>query len=173
MATKATLTPWVNRKATKNTGVNLVVLRKSFVADELKYSGGTTALASGDHVPLFEIPFGSTVLSATANVKTGTTGACTFTLGVLGFTSYLGTTITDNASTGNDVDGLMTAANLDIDTEGLHTGTGALIGLKLDERVFSDADELNKPLYITLEGGTFTAQPDAGVWDVNVLVLCP
>ena len=170
MATLSTLTSWVNRKATQDRGEKLIVLRKSFVANELKYSSGTTALAANDFVPLWEIPFGSTIISARANVLTGTSAACVFDLGVHGFTAYLGTTFS-TGSTGADIDGILDG--IDLNTTGVFSTTGVLIGRKLDERVFTDSDELNMPLYIALKAITLTAQPDAGVWDLFVEVLVP
>lgn len=171
MATLSTLTPWVNRKATQDRGEKFIVLRKAFVADELKYSSGTTALAANDFVPLWEIPFGSTIINARANVLTDTTGSCIFDLGVYGFTTYTGTTFAGTGSTGADIDGILDG--IELDTAGVFSTTGVLIGRKLDERVFTDSDELNQPLYIALKAITLTAQPDAGVWDLFVEVLLP
>lgn len=170
MATLSTIDTWVSRKSSKTTGENLVVLRKQFAANELKYSSGTTAIAANDLVPLFEIPFGSVIVSAKANITTVTAAACTFELGVYGFTSYLGTTFS-SASTGADSDGVLDL--IDLNTLGAYVVEGPLVGRKLDATIFTDTDELYKPLYVALKAITLTAQPDAGVWSVALTILTP
>lgn len=171
MATLSTLAPWVSRKATRSVGENLVALTHQFAANDLKYSSGTTALAAGDFVPLFEIPFGSTIISASAQIATATAAACTFELGVYGFTTYTGTTFSGSGSTGADTDGVLDL--IDLNTAGPYVVMGPQVGFVLDENVFTDADELGKPLYVALKAITLTAQPDAGVWNIRLLVLTP
>ncbi len=171
MADVTSLPSWVGRAATRALGENLVAIQVDFDGSKLV---GT--VAAGDHIGLCELPFGATVLDCMFRATTGAGGTATGTIGVLGFTSYVDGDFTDSGSTGNDVDGLMVACDMNsvVSQPLRHTAVpGALLGAKLDERIFSDSDELGKPLYITYEcSNATTALTDVRGY-FTFLVLCP
>ena len=65
---------WVSRKSNKDYGATLVHLQHRFVAGDLTNAADGTAWENGEHVGLFEIPFGSTVLSAVVNLSAAAGG---------------------------------------------------------------------------------------------------
>lgn len=163
---------WVSRKATKTTGDNLIMLTAHFDAGDLTSADDGTNWVNGEHVGLFEIPFGSIVHYCHAKVSVAAGGASTADIGVLGFTSFVDGVFTDNASTGNDPDGLFDAIDLNAATA--QVGAGLLLGRPLDATIFTDAACLNKPLYITMEGATVsTTNPALVVLDISILVQTP
>lgn len=167
MSQITTLPSWVSRKATKTTGDNLIHIQiklEDLLADD------ATVWADGEYVGLCEIPFGSTVLDCRAIITTGSGSSSTANIGVTGFTSYSGTTFSAD-STGYDADGLM--ATLNVNTTTLQVGTGIMLGKKLDENVFTDADELNKPLYVVMTAATLAGTSASIVGYINLLVSTP
>lgn len=162
---------WVSRKSNKDYGATLVHLQHRFVAGDLTNAADGTAWANGEHVGLFEIPFGSTVLSAVVNLSAAAGGTCTASLGVLGFTAVSGTAISDGGSTGASTTGLIASINLNSATS--QAGTGVFIGRKLDELVFTDADELNKPLYVTMEALNLTTSAALCAGVINLIISVP
>ena len=167
MSQITSLTPWIARKATRDRGENLVHIQIK-LEDLLADDGNVWA--NGEHVGLCEIPFGSTVLDCKTIITTGSGSSSTATIGVLGFTSFQDGAFTDSGSTGNDVDGL---ASINVNTTTLQVGTGIMLGKKLDENVFSDADELNKPLYVTMEAATLAGTSASIVGYINLIVAIP
>lgn len=154
MADVLSLPSWTGRASTQSISDNLVAIDVDFDGSKLN-----AAVTVGGHIGLCEIPFGSTVLDAMFRATTTAGGAATGTVGVLGNTSYTTSGFNDSGSTGNDVDGLIVSVNMNSAVSQPIRQTavpGALLGAKLDERVFSDSDELGKPLFITYEAADVT-----------------
>ncbi len=172
MAVDVTSLPsWTGRTATRSLGENLVAIQVDFDGSKL-----VGAVAAGNHIGLCELPFGATVISAQALLTTGAGGVATGTVGVLGFTSYLDGAFTDNATTGNNVTGLIVTVNMNLTTPQpiVPTATmGAMIGAKLDQRIFTEAAMLGKPLYITYECADATTALTAVRGYFTFVVLCP
>lgn len=172
MAVDVTSLPsWTGRAATRSLGENLVAIQVDFDGSKL-----VGAVAAGNHIGLCELPFGATVLDCMFRATTGAGGVATGTIGVLGFTSYLDGAFTDNASTGNDVNGLMEACDMaSVVSQPIRQTAvaGALLGAKLDQRIFTDAACLGKPLYITYECADATTALTAVRGYFTFLVLCP
>lgn len=171
MADVTSLPAWTGRAATRALGENLVAIQVYFDGSKLANVPLTT-----EFIGLCEIPFGATVLDAMFRATTLAGGAATGKLGVVGFTSYLDGAFTANASTGNDVDGLMVAVDMNSAVSQPIRQTavaGALLGAKLDASIFSDADELGKPLYIAYQCNDVTTALTAVRGYFTFLVLCP
>jgi hypothetical protein len=172
MSQITTFPTWTGRTSTRTIGENLVHLHFKATAGQLADADDGTDWVNGEHIGLFEIPFGSIIHSCKTNVTVAAGGAALADIGVLGFTSYLDGAFTDNASTGNDVNGLQ--VSLDLNSATVQTGAGALLCRKLDETIFSDADELGKPLYITMEGQSVsTTNPSLVALEISIILQTP
>lgn len=153
---------WKSRGAAPARMENLVLY-------QIRFKTGT-AHTTGTEIPLTEIPFGSTVISATMNVKTANSTSSTMTLGVCPQSNLDGSTLTE--ANGGDADGIATAITLGA-TAGVKTvAAGALVGKPLDASVMSLAADEGEPLiiYAGAEGATYAAGFDAYI---NILVLHP
>jgi len=154
MATVINNQTWLERATVQTVSENLVT--EVFAIEQ--------AVAAAANAVITELPFGSTMIACSVNAKTATDAAAILSVGVYASDDFDGTDLAGSA-TGYDVDGLAVTTTLAV--AGHQAGAGALLGIKLDETVFTGADQFGEPLIV---GASVATQDIDASADVRIVL---
>ena len=129
---------WTARKSVQSVSENLVT-------EVFKITGNDAA--ANDYILLTELPFGTTVMDCVVNVRDAAAAAAILDVGVYAAENVVDDVLTP-AGAGYDIGGLYNGADLNsavVDTTGVK---GVLLGVPLDEDVFTSSDQYQEPIVI-------------------------